>query len=80
MPKVYIYANHPQNPSCDDLLTKKSSDLKKMVKALNLENVDLTRNAEMRQAIWNHYRDELDLSESYVDISKEDAKILGQDF
>lgn len=73
-PKVYIYADHPQNPSCCDLLTKKSSDLKKIVKALNLEDVDLTRNAEMRQAIWNHYRDDLNLSESYVDISKEDAK------
>lgn len=73
-PKVYIYADHPQNPSCCDLLTKKSSDLKKIVKALNLEDVDLTRNAEMRQAIWNYYRDDLNLSESYVDISKEDAK------
>ena len=73
-PKIYIVANHPQNPECNDLLSLKAGDLKQKVKKLEIENVDCTRNAEMRRAIWNYYKDDLELGISNIDIAKEDAK------
>ena len=36
--------------------------------------MDCTRNAEMRRAIWNYYKDDLELGISNIDIAKEDAK------
>lgn len=73
--KTYIIANHPQNSECNDLLCLKNSDLKKKVKDLGIDSdIDLTKNAEIRQAIWKYYHDELQLDESEIDISKEDAK------
>lgn len=73
--KTYIIANHPQNSECNDLLCLKNSDLKKKVKGLGIDSdIDLTKNAEIRQAIWKYYRDELQLAESKIDTSKEDAK------
>ncbi|OBZ33315.1 ATP-binding protein [Megasphaera sp. DISK 18] len=73
--KTFILANHPQNPECNDLLYLKSTALKKKIKDLELdESVDMTKNAEMRNAIWNHYRDDLELAETPIDLTKEDAK------
>lgn len=75
-PKVFIVANHPNNSHCCDLLQKKQSDLVKMIKDLGLECEDKRRNAVMRKAIWQHYIDDLQLSEKEIDISsaKEDVK------
>ena len=40
--KVYIKASHPTNKSCEDLLLKKNSDLKKIIKEENIECSDLS--------------------------------------
>ncbi len=70
--KVFIKANHPTNPKCSDLLTKKIADLKKDLG--NIECDDKTKSASIRKAIWNHYHDDLQLNEIEIDVSKEDAK------
>lgn len=73
--KTYIIAMHPRNKECNDLLYLKNSDLKKKIKKLDLENsVDITKNADMRKAIWDYYHSDLQLSEVAIDITKEDAK------
>ena len=72
--KVFVRANHPTNIKCDNLLLAKNSDLKKIVKQEDIECENQTINAELRKAIWNNYRDELQLSDKEIDISKEDAK------
>ncbi|KUY29804.1 ATP-binding protein [Elizabethkingia ursingii] len=72
--KVYIKANHPTNSKCSDLLLKKLADYKKIIKDENIECENLTINAIMRTAIWNHFTDDLQLQEILIDTSKEDAK------
>jgi predicted ATP-dependent endonuclease of OLD family len=72
--KVYIKANHPTNPDCSDLLLKKNSDLKKILTDNNISCNDKTKNAVIRKAIWDHFRNDLQLNEIEIDASKEDAK------
>lgn len=72
--KVFVRANHPNNTKCDNLLLAKNSDLKKIVKQENIQCENQTVNAELRKAIWNNYKDELQLNNKEIDISKEDAK------
>lgn len=72
--KVYIKANHPTNKSCEDLLLKKNSDLKKLIKKENIECSDLSINSVMRKGIWEKYSNDLQLNEIELDITKEDAK------
>lgn len=76
-PKTFAVALHPTNKKCNNLLSKKSNDLKKIIKDLGIEdNVDLTRNADMRSAIWKYYSDDLQLAETEIELAKEDAKKL----
>lgn len=50
---VLIYALHPSNEGYDDLLSKKNSDLKRLVRTNGLEEqVNLTINSEMRRVLW----------------------------
>ena len=70
--KVFIKALHPTNPKCADLLTKKITDLKKDLG--DIECTDKTRSACIRKAIWNHHKDDLQLKEIEIDVTKEDAK------
>lgn len=72
--KVFIKANHPTNENCSDLLTKKIGDYRRVIKKHNIECENQTVNAVMRTAIWNHFADDLQLEESLIDTSKEDAK------
>ena len=72
-PKVYVRANHPSNPECQDLLSLKQNKLKEKVESLGLE-CDKTKNAEMRKAIWMHYSESLDLQEQEIETSKEGMK------
>lgn len=58
--KVSILCLHPQHEDCKDLLLKKNADLKNEVERLGLD-CDKKKNAAMRQAIWNHYADKLEL-------------------
>jgi len=71
--KVFIKAYHPTNPKCADLLLKKNTDLKKLLTD-DIECEDKTKNAEIRKAIWNHYKDDLQLTEVEIELAKEDAK------
>lgn len=72
--KVYVRAQHPQNPICSDLLHKKNAALKKIVNDNSIDCQDKTRNAVMRKAIWTHFADSLDLNYVDIDLNKEDAK------
>jgi len=67
--KVFIKANHPTNSKCSDLLLKKNQDLKKILEQEKIECEDKTRNA-----IWNHFANDLQLKEIEIDATKEDAK------
>ena len=72
--KVFIKANHPANPKCSDLLLKKQNDLKKILDNNNIDCSDRTKNAEMRAAIWSHFKNDLQLQNIEIDATKEDAK------
>lgn len=72
--KVFIKAKHPTNGKCAELLLKKNSDLKKIIKSENIECENQTVNAEMRKAIWNKFSDDLQQDVIEIDASKEDAK------
>lgn len=72
--KVFIKANHPTNLKCSDLLLKKITDYKKIIKDESIECDNLAVNAIMRTAIWNHFAADLQLQEIEIDTSKEDAK------
>ena len=75
-PKVYIKANHPTNENCKDLLTKKNSELKKIVDSNSIECSNQNINSVLRKSIWDYYSDDLQLEEMEIDASKEDAKII----
>ena len=72
--KVFVNAYHPTNQNCCDLLSKKITDLKKIVDTNNLACIDKTKKSELRKSIWQNYQDNLGLSLHEVDMSKEDAK------
>lgn len=72
--KIFIKAIHPTNSKCAELLLKKNSDLKKILKSENIECENQTVNATLRQAIWNNFSDDLQLDNIEIDVSKEDAK------
>lgn len=72
--KVFIKAMHPTNSKCTELLLKKNSDLKKIIKSEDIECENQTVNADMRRAIWNKFSDDLQMDNIEIDASKEDAK------
>ncbi|MEA4969131.1 MAG: ATP-binding protein [Candidatus Pelethousia sp.] len=74
--KVFIKANHPTNPNCRDLLLKKDTELRSILDQQNIECPDRVRKAIMRTAIWNHYRDNLQLAETELDVTKGDTKTI----
>lgn len=74
--KVFIKAFHPTNINCADLLLKKQSDLKKILKTQNIDCADLTKNAEIRKSIWQVYSDNLQLKTIDIEIAKSEVKNL----
>jgi predicted ATP-dependent endonuclease of OLD family len=75
-PKVFVKAFHPTNLACNDLLSKKQSELKEIIKNEGIECADKTKNAAMRTAIWGHYRTDLQLAEVDLDITKGETKSI----
>ena len=73
-PKVFLRAFHPTNPNCADLLLKKNAELKKIVKEESIKCDNLSNNVFLREAIWNHYSNDLRPDIVEIDVSKEDAK------
>ena len=72
--KIQINAFHPTNSECDSLLKKKNTDLKRIVEKLGL-SCNKAINAEMRIAIWNHYKENLACTEKLIDVSEKDGDI-----
>ena len=73
---VYIRANHPSNKDCSDLLSKKNSELKKIVQDKNIDCKSLSSNPELRKSIWNFYKDSLNIQQTDIDVTKEDSKTI----
>lgn len=75
--KVFIKANHPTNPSCNELLRKKSQELKAIIEKHDIVCENKTKNATMRSSIWNHFSPDLRLQEVEIEISpKDDTKSI----
>ena len=74
-PSIYIIANHPTNPECNNLLQKKQADLTRMVNTLGVECENRRVNAYMRAAIWNYYREALQLDVVELDVSSKEGDI-----
>lgn len=72
--KVFIYANHPTNPKCSELLLKSNTALKKILKENNIESENDSINSKIRKAIWNKYSGNLELNDIEIDVTKEGAK------
>ncbi|CAG5072939.1 hypothetical protein DYBT9623_04475 [Dyadobacter sp. CECT 9623] len=72
--KVFINANHPQNPACTDLLLRKNADLKKILREHDIECDNSSINAKIRAAIWNHFSYDLDLEEFEMDVKEGETK------
>lgn len=73
--KVFIRANHPNNPGCSDLHHKKNNELKRILEDAGLECSDKTKNAELRKAIWQG-SSPLQLAETDIEVSKIDTKSI----
>ena len=69
---TYIRAMHPTNPECADLLQKKLTDLKNIIKTQNIPCDNQTTNAVMRKAIWDHYADDLQCASVDLDVTTGD--------
>ena len=77
--KVFICAMHPTNPECADLLSKKDSDLRKIIETRGIPCGDKTRNSAMRTAIWSYYGDDLQVNSVELDVTKGDSDSEVQD-
>ena len=74
--KVFIKANHPTNDICKDLLQKKNTDLQRIIRDNSIPCDNQTINAVMRTAIWQHFNQDLGLSEIEIDVTKGDTKSI----
>jgi predicted ATP-dependent endonuclease of OLD family len=74
--KVFIKANHPNNPNCKDLLLKKDTELRDILDQQVIVCPDRVKKAIMRTAIWDYYSDNIQLSETEVDVTKGDTKTI----
>jgi predicted ATP-dependent endonuclease of OLD family len=72
--KVFIKANHPTNQNCQDLLLKKIRDLQSILDVDNIACENRSKSAIVRKSIWDYHRENLQLQEIEIDVSKEDAK------
>ncbi len=79
-PKDIVFSKciHPSNPQVSDLLLLKITDLRKKLKEFSIDEsqVDLRTSSSIRQAIYEHKRDELNLAEKEIPLNKEDAKSI----
>lgn len=69
---IFIHAYHPTNPECANLQLKKAPELKKIIKDKGIDCPNQSINSIMRQSIWRHYNDNLQLANVDIDISKGD--------
>ena len=69
-----IRAFHPTKSECCDLLQKKQTDLRKMIKELEIPCEELKANPVMRKAIWEHFEKDLECKETDIAVDEADAK------
>lgn len=69
-PKIYIKAIHPTNPQCANLILLKDAELRRIIDEQNIECADKSRNAIMRKAIRNHFKNDLRLSSAEIEVTK----------
>ena len=74
--KVFIRSYHPTNPACADLYNKKPADLRQILDDNQIACNDRTVNALMRQAIWRHFENDLQLQLIDIDVTKGDVKTI----
>lgn len=74
--KTFVFANHPTNPECKDLLLQKQRDLQTTVNNHGYDCEDKRKNAELRKSIWNANIENLQLAETEINVDKEDAKTI----
>ena len=74
--KFFINANHPNISNCNDLLQKKNPELKTLVANNKITCANQTTNAVLREAIWDHFKSDLQLSEIEIDVTKGDTKSI----
>lgn len=72
--KVYVNANHPIDENCCDLLSKTNAELRRIIQDNSITCGNLTINAVMRRAIWDHFDANQNLQETEIDVAKADAK------
>ncbi len=73
-PRIVAVARHPSAEGMSDLLYKKNSELKSILKDVgSIEGVDQRSNPALRRAIWQSSND-LKFVESEIELNKEDAK------
>lgn len=76
---VHIIALHQSNDTYNDLLTKKNSELKTLIRSAGLQDtVNLTINSEMRHSLWQSLGEALNLSTQSLSVDKEEAKNIWQ--
>lgn len=73
---IFIKAIHPTNINCKDLLSKKNTELQKIIKDNQISCENNSINSVMRSAIWNHYSNELELETTEIDVTKGDSKTI----
>lgn len=72
---TFIRAYHPTNDNCSNLLTKKVTELRKIIRDSAIECDNQATNSVMRKAIWKYYEDELELKMVDLDVTAgEDTK------
>lgn len=73
---TFALASHPSSDKISDLLMLKNSELKERLRNLQIkeEAIDLRSNPSIRKAIWNKYKDNLQLETTFMPLDKEDAK------
>jgi len=74
--KVFVKANHPTSDNCKDLLSKKNTELQKIIRDNSIACSDQTKNAVMRTAIWQHFESDLQLANIEIDVTKGDTKSI----
>lgn len=74
--KVYVYAYHPTQEVCKDLLSKKEAELRKIISTNHIECGNLNINAVMREAIRSHFQTELAPAMTMIDVAKGDTKSI----
>ncbi len=74
--KIFVRAWHPANPYCNMLLSKSDRDLRKIIDEQGIVCENKTRNPVMRQAIWRHYEEDLQLGLTEIDVTKGETKSI----